>query len=607
MAKQPTEMKCSGDAKGASFLLNMLGLNSGFYFFAAGLMVLSTVFEGASVALLIPLIKYFTTGDVSTVWNAPVMRHIKELLPNLPFMKRPLTALLILLLGSVIAKNYFSYEGIILAARQSRKAANRLRQKIFDRFLSREKAFFDRWGQAFLQQVLLGFVSEIARVTVEFSRALQACFTLVIYITIMFFISLPLAITCLLFFPPMYFVSDFIIQKTKSTAREYTKTHVSLGHKIANALTCILLVKSYCNEKAERQWFGFTNDRLMVLENSMDKKRWAISPLNEVMSSAAIVALLAGVSLFLTRGDPAKVSGYLVFFLMLKRSVMQFSAIREFAGNLAQVKGHVQKVEQLFEDRPEDIVSSGPLEFRGLKGAIRFDHVAFSYVEREDVLRDINFEIRKGEKIALVGATGSGKTTIANLLMRFYEVPEKTLLIDGADIREYSLASLRHRIAMVSQDPFILNASFQINLTYGLSRKATEAEIREALQIAKLDELVEMLGLDFEIGERGVKLSGGEKQRLSIARAILKKAEILILDEATSALDFKTEKLVQDALERVTRGKTMIAIAHRLSTIKTVDRIIVLENGKIAEQGSLHELLAFKGKFHQAWTAQQFF
>jgi subfamily B ATP-binding cassette protein MsbA len=589
------------------FLFKKLGVNAWLYLLAAVLMVTAAFFEGVSMALLIPLIKYFTTGDVAAAWSSPGLKQIKEFLPSLPYMNKPLITMLILLLSAVIAKNYFSYSGISLASRQARQVAKLLRLKILDRCLSQEKAFFDRWGQAFLQQVVFGFVSEIAKATTEFGRACQAGFMLVMYVVIMFFISPSLAIACLLFSPPMYFASAFILKKTRNAAREYTRTHIVLGNKIANALNCILLVKAYCNEKAEREWFDFASDRLMRLENNMDSKRWAIVPLNEIMASVAIAALLAGVSLFLTQGDPAKVSGYLVFFLMLKRSVAQFSATREFMGSLAQVKGHIQKVDQLFEKRPEEEVCSGTREFEGLKEGIRFEKLVFSYVEREDVLRGVSFEIKAGEKIAFVGATGSGKTTVANLLMRFYEVPEKTIFVDGVDIREYSIASIRHRVAMVSQAPSILNASFRLNLIYGLPRKVTESEIDEALKIAKLDKLVAMLGIDFEIGERGVKLSGGEKQRLSIARAILKKAEILILDEATSALDSETEKQVQEALEKVIREKTTVAIAHRLSTIKNVDRIIVLENGKISEQGTMQELLDLKGKFYQSWNTQQFF
>lgn len=589
------------------FLFRRLGINYWTYLWAAFLLVLSTMFEGITMALLMPLIKYFTTGDKTVVWGSPLLKNLKESMPTAGIGSRPLIALLVVLLGAILFKNYFSYQGITLASHQAREVANRLRQTIFGYFLTRGKAFFDRHGQGFLQQVLIGFTQDIAKAAVDFSRATQAFFTLLVYIVIMITVSPPLAAICVLIFPPMYFASSSILKKIRVMGREYTKAHMTLGHKISNALNGILLVKAYSNEESEKKWFAFASDRLEIVENNMADKRSVIAPLNEVFSSLAIIALLGGITLFLSRGDPGKISGYLVFFLMLRRSVTQFNAIRETGADFSRVRGHIQKIEELFEDRFEDRIQSGEKEFEKIAESIRFENLSFSYEGREEALKDIHFEVKKGEKIALVGATGTGKTTLVNLLMRFYETKRGMIKIDGIDIQDFSLQSLHSKMAIVSQDPFILDASFRVNLIYGLSRKVSDDEIIAVLKNAELHTLVEILGLDFEIGERGVKLSGGEKQRLSIARAILKNAEILILDEATSALDSETEKMVQEALARILRDKTVIAIAHRFSTIKDVDKVVVLDGGKIVEQGTLDELLKLQGKFHRFWTGQQFF
>ncbi len=223
------------------------------------------------------------------------------------------------------------------------------------------------------------------------------------------------------------------------------------------------------------------------------------------------------------------------------------------------------------------------------------------------MLEDISFSVEKTKMTAIVGPTGSGKTTLMSVLMRFYDCEPGMLYVDGMDIREYTLESLRSRMALVSQDTLLFNDTIGNNIAYGL-KDVTKKQIQTAVEEASLADFVAKLpqGLDTIVGDRGVQLSGGEKQRVSIARALLKGADILILDEATSSLDSRTEALIQTAIDRVTKGKTSIVIAHRLSTIKNADTIVVIEHGKCVEQGALEELLAKKGVFHSYWEAQKF-
>jgi ATP-binding cassette subfamily B protein len=246
---------------------------------------------------------------------------------------------------------------------------------------------------------------------------------------------------------------------------------------------------------------------------------------------------------------------------------------------------------------PEEITDAeDAIACEAIKGEIVFDNVTFGYLDGQKVLKNINLRIAPGEKVAFVGTTGAGKTTIANLLLRFYEPEQGRILLDGIDINKYQQQSLRKQIGLVQQDVFLFSDSVSFNIAYG-KWNAEEAEIVEAAKNAAADEFIGRLqqGYATEIGERGVKLSGGQKQRIAIARVFLKNPPVLILDEATSALDTRTEKQIQGALDKLSQNRTTLIIAHRLSTIMNADRIVVLNNGEIAEMGKHEELLALNG------------
>ncbi len=223
------------------------------------------------------------------------------------------------------------------------------------------------------------------------------------------------------------------------------------------------------------------------------------------------------------------------------------------------------------------------------------------------MLRDVSFDVRKGKMTAIVGPTGSGKSTLINLLMRYYDCPPGSIFIDGKDIRSFDLDSYLSRVALVSQETLLLHESLRNNIAYGLTNVSDEA-VQQVVKQARLENFVAQLpnGLDTLIGDRGTRLSGGEKQRVSIARALIKGAEILILDEATSSLDSQTERLIQEAIDEAVQGRTSIVIAHRLSTIKHADSIVVLKDGALVEQGTLDELLALNGLFQRLWQEQKF-
>jgi ABC-type multidrug transport system fused ATPase/permease subunit len=259
------------------------------------------------------------------------------------------------------------------------------------------------------------------------------------------------------------------------------------------------------------------------------------------------------------------------------------------------------------DDKDKEIISEGKEEFKGLKKGIKFNNVNFSYTDDVHILKNVSFSIEKGKMIALVGPTGAGKTTIINLILRLYDCAPKSIKIDDKDIRDFTFKSLRSKMALVSQEPIIFNNSIKYNIAYGFDNVPKEKVI-EAAKKAQLYKFIMKLPDKFDtiVGDRGVKLSGGEKQRLSIARAMLKNAEILIFDEATSSLDTQTEISIQNAINEAVKERTAIVIAHRLSTIRNADKIIVIDKGRIVEQGALNELLEKKGRFYEMWEAQKF-
>ncbi|MDP7069552.1 MAG: ATP-binding cassette domain-containing protein, partial [Candidatus Peribacteraceae bacterium] len=252
-------------------------------------------------------------------------------------------------------------------------------------------------------------------------------------------------------------------------------------------------------------------------------------------------------------------------------------------------------------------VEGGDKEFSGLSDELRFKNLTFSYSDDRTILSDVSFVMPKGKMTAIVGPTGAGKSTLISLLMRYYECPEASIFLDKEDIREFTLDSYLKRTALVSQETLLLHESLRNNIAYGLN-DVSEDDLQNAIKSARLDDFIASLpkGLDTLIGDRGVKLSGGEKQRVSIARALLKGADILILDEATSSLDSKTEHLIQEAIDEAVQGRTSIVIAHRLSTIKHADKIVVIEEGQCKEEGTLDDLLAKKGVFFGLWEQQRF-
>ncbi|MGH8001285.1 MAG: ABC transporter ATP-binding protein, partial [Brasilonema sp.] len=293
----------------------------------------------------------------------------------------------------------------------------------------------------------------------------------------------------------------------------------------------------------------------------------------------------------------------LAFLFVLVRVAPQLQDMNGTLAFLSTLSGSLENIKELLTEENKTYFKDGNIEFLGLKRSIDLISVDFGYDPTNLVLHNITLSIERGKMTALVGSSGAGKTTVVDLIPRFYDATEGHVFIDGVDVRQFEVNSLRRKMAIVSQHTFIFNTSVWENIIYG-TQGATEAEIREAARLANALEFIEEMpeGFNTILGDRGSRLSGGQQQRIAIARALLRDPEILILDEATSALDSLSERLIQESIEKLSIGRTVIAIAHRLSTIAKADKVVVLEQGHIVEQGNYQELLQQRGKlwrYHQ--------
>ena len=363
-------------------------------------------------------------------------------------------------------------------------------------------------------------------------------------------------------------------------------------------------IHSFTLEDQQRQRFKDVTDWTFTLAMNMVKGTNWLSPVMHIIMSIG-VALVIGFGSFLIVSGRITSGNFVAFIAAL---MMLYTPMKSVGNNFVQIQQSFLAIDRIFDIlnlQPQIKQKPDAKELKEIKDGIRFEDVHFRYTKDKEVLKGINLEIKVGETVALVGNSGGGKTTISSLIPRLYDIQSGHIRIDGTDVRDLTLSSLRHNIAMVFQDNFLFAGSVRENVLLG-NPSVTDEEIWQALKSACLDEFVRGLPkqLDTEIGERGILLSGGQKQRLAIARAFVKNAPVVILDEATSALDNKSEKVVQEAIDNLMKNRTVIVIAHRLSTVQNAHKIVVINDGQIAEMGTHEELLDKQGAYYTLYASQ---
>ena len=565
---------------------------------------MAALFDGISIGLLVPLLKGLIHKDFSFIQKYPLLQKLLTATGNRQDLSLIVIFSMVILLATIF-KHLLLYLSMLSIQCEMGRVISYLRILVFNSYLGYGKLFFDRADRGYLANVVGSLTTQTAAVLQSCQRLLTVIFQLGFYLAIMFFISWDITCYILLLFPLLHYALKWLIEKIRAGSYEHVRARKKMWNQVYNVLACMPLIHAHNTQDEEQRHFAGISDAVRKIEFSMASKWGLIGPLQETIMLAFILLLLLVLAVKLLQGNSNNLAEFLVYFYVLKRASGMFGIFNEFKTALARVDSPIKELSAMLDTTGKFIVPQGRLEFAGLEESIVFKNLNFGYSPEKLVLKNISLVIAKGQTTAIVGATGAGKTTLIHLLLRFYDCGSGMIYLDGRDIREFTLASLRRHIALVSQDTLVFNDTIANNITYGLGTVAPE-RLLQVLQRARLQDFVNSLpeGLATLIGDRGVKLSGGERQRLAIARALLKGSEILILDEATCALDAITERLIQEAIEEALVGKTGIVIAHRYSTIKNSDKIIVIEDGAIAEQGAIGQLLNDQGRFYRYWQEQ---
>ncbi|NLD53179.1 MAG: lipid A export permease/ATP-binding protein MsbA [Burkholderiaceae bacterium] len=541
-------------------------------------------------------------GMILTALTEPVFPAIMKILLDNGFGAGGRPSLMwqapLMIIGLFLLRGVFTFTMNYAMSQVSQEVLYDLRQAMFARLVEMPIRFFAMNPSG---TVIARLVADVQNVTQTLAGVLvvlvRDSFVIVGLLAWLLYLNWQLTTVALVLIPLVAFAVGAFSRRMRRLSAEQIRYTGELTGVVEEAIHSNPVVKVYGGQAYERSRFASASGQLRTFARRMTVASALIVPITQVMAAIAVSVVIA-IALYQSQHDQTTVGDFVSFITAM---LMILAPLKHLADVNSQLQRALAAADAVFRfiDEPGE-ADDGTVTLDRVSGDIRFEDVSFRYdPSTRPALSHIDLHVRPGETVALVGSSGGGKTTLANLLPRFYPVTEGRILIDGIPIEDMRLESLRGQIAWVSQNVMLFNDTIANNVAYGDRRGAPEAEVRAALDAAYLTEFIASLpeGIETPIGDNGIRLSGGQRQRLSIARALLKNAPILILDEATSALDTESERFVQAALERLMKGQTTIIIAHRLSTVEKADRIIVLGGGRIVEQGTHAELLARQGLY----------
>lgn len=582
--------------------------------------VLYALFGTLGMVLVFPVLDVLF-GDGEKVTQLPTYEGITELgyyakqtlfyyVTKLNGTRGPSYSLMLtisLVIITFLFKNLFNFLGLQHLMKLKSGVLRDLRDTMYSKIVELPISYYSEKRKGDVMARMLGDVNEVQN---SFFAMLELIvkepLTIIFSLIAMFNISWKLTLFVFIFIP----LSGLLISKIgKSLKGQSIRAQQENGFLISiveETLSGLKVVKAFNSETFFKNIFTGSTSRLYTLSNKIGKKNNLASPLSEFLGIVVISVLLFYGGILVLEDHSLKGSLFIAYIGLAYNILTPAKAISKAA---YQVKNGTAAAERVFEvlETPNVITDTKTsVDVTGFNNGISIKNVTFAYDEQE-VLKDFSLEIPKGQTIALVGQSGSGKSTIANLLLRFYDISKGSIALDGVELKDIKLNPMRELFGLVTQDSIMFNGTVADNIRIG-KPNATDEEIHNALKIANALEFVEHLpqGIDTNIGDSGSKLSGGQRQRLSIARAVLKNPPVMILDEATSALDTESERLVQQALDNMMKNRTSVVIAHRLSTIQKADKIVVMQKGRIVEQGTHDELIAQNGTYHKLVMMQSF-